>query len=95
MRKSLNPKHTKDNPPQTATPNSLHEEPEIVQQVEKIRTEEVTNTEDADYDVEVTARLEESAAYLEAAAVLQALRIGQQERQESSKAGSPYSDYAA
>ena len=61
---------TQDNPPRTATPNSLHEEPELVQQVEKIRTEEVTNTEDADYDVEVTARLEESAAYLEAAAVL-------------------------
>ena len=95
MRKSLNLKHTKDNPPRTATPNSLHEEPEVIQKVEKIGTEEVTSTEDADYDVEITARLEESAAYLEAAAVLQALRIGQQERQESSKAGSPYSDYAA
>ena len=86
---------TQNNPPRTATPNSLHEEPEIIRQVEKIRTEEVTNTEDADFDAEVTARLEESAAYLEAAAVLQALRIGQQERQESSKAGSQYSDYAA
>ena len=40
----------------------------------------MTNIEDADYDVEVTARLEESAAHLEAAVVLQALRIGQQER---------------
>ena len=53
------------------------------------------NIEDADYDAEVTARLEESAAHLEAAEVLQALRIGQKERQESSKAGSQYSDYAA
>ena len=84
-----------DNPPRTATPNSLHEEPEIIRQVEKIRTEEVTNIEDADYDAEVTARLEESVAHLEVAEVLQALRIGQQERQESSKAGSLYSDYAA
>ena len=86
---------TQDNPPRTATPNTLHEEPEIIRQVEKIRTEEVTNIEDADYDAEVTARLEESTAHLEAAEVLQALRIGQQERQESSKAGSLYYDYAA
>ena len=44
---------TQDNPPRTATPKSLHEEPEIIRQVEKIRTEEVTIIEDADYDAVV------------------------------------------